>query len=69
MWNPDQAGDEETDSLSSSVESFLDEGSDSAMRPIAGKKKSFKHRLASTVTFCSFELSFESPLYRQTFLN
>lgn len=69
MWNLEQAGDEETGSLSSGADSFLDEGSDNAMRPITAKKKSFKHRLTSTVVTCLFPLSFSSPRSRQYFLN
>ena len=61
------AGDEDTGSLSSGADSLLDEGSDNAMRPVTGKKKSFKHRLKSTVVNCSFALSFSSPRPRQYF--
>lgn len=61
VWNLEQAGDEETGSLSSGADSFLDEGSDNAMRPITAKKKSFKHRLTNRLRITTKDKHHLSP--------
>ena len=48
MWRREQPDDEKMSSAGS-VESLLDEESDTGKRPVAGKKKSSKRRFTGTV--------------------
>ena len=59
VWRLEQNGDDETGSAS--AESLLDEGSDTAMQPVAGKKKTSKRRFTGTIILL-FILAFSSFL-------